>query len=212
MEKQRRKIMNEKLNIVLIHGGFVDGSGWAGVYKILRKKGYNVSIVQNPTISLADDVAVTKRVIAAQTGRVVLVGHSYGGVVVTEAGNDPKVRDSFTLLHSPRTEENQGRRRLLPDHRLPALLCGRQRPSQRWHAEIPDCPQQLVKRLHTRESLFAARPVRSLGFGCKLLDCVRAFFASVRRYLFEGLLVRADPCEGAIEFKPFLWPIVKVCA
>src|SRR5437868_9286470 len=83
--------MTEKLNIVLIHGGFVDGSGWEGVYKILRKKGYNVSIVQNPTISLPDDVAVTKRAIAAQPGPVVLVGHSYGGVVVTEAGNDPRV-------------------------------------------------------------------------------------------------------------------------
>ncbi len=83
--------MTEKLNIVLIHGGFVDGSGWQGVHKILRKKGYNVSIVQNPTISLAEDVAATKRVIAAQPGQVVLVGHSYGGVVVTEAGNHPKV-------------------------------------------------------------------------------------------------------------------------
>lgn len=83
--------MKEKLNIVLIHGGFVDGSGWEGVYKALRKKGYDVSIVQNPTISLADDVAVTKRVIAAQTGPVILVGHSYGGVIVTEVGNDPKV-------------------------------------------------------------------------------------------------------------------------
>lgn len=83
--------MKEKLNIVLIHGGFVDGSGWEGVYKALTRKSYNVSIVQNPTISLADDVAVTKRVIAAQTGPVILVGHSYGGVVVTEAGNDPKV-------------------------------------------------------------------------------------------------------------------------
>lgn len=83
--------MTEKLNIVLIHGGFVDGSGWEGVYKALKKKGYNVSIVQNPTISLADDVAVVRRVIAAQTGPVILVGHSYGGVVVTEAGNDPKV-------------------------------------------------------------------------------------------------------------------------
>jgi pimeloyl-ACP methyl ester carboxylesterase len=83
--------VTEKLNIVLIHGGFVDGSGWEGVYKALRKKGYNVSIVQNPTISLADDVAVTKRVIAAQNGPVILVGHSYGGVVVTEAGKDPKV-------------------------------------------------------------------------------------------------------------------------
>jgi pimeloyl-ACP methyl ester carboxylesterase len=83
--------MTDKLNIVLIHGGFVDGSGWQDVYKRLTKKGYNVSIVQNPTISLADDVAVTKRVIAVQPSRVVLVGHSYGGVVVTEAGNDPKV-------------------------------------------------------------------------------------------------------------------------
>ncbi len=77
--------------VVLVHGGFVDGSGWEGVYKILRNDGYNVSIVQNPTLSLADDVAVTKRVIAAQNGPVVLVGHSYGGVVITEAGNDPKV-------------------------------------------------------------------------------------------------------------------------
>ena len=78
-------------NVVLVHGGFVDGSGWEGVYKILTKDGYNVSVVQNPTISLADDVAATKRVIAAQNGPVILVGHSYGGVVITEAGNDPKV-------------------------------------------------------------------------------------------------------------------------
>jgi pimeloyl-ACP methyl ester carboxylesterase len=78
-------------NIVLVHGGFVDGSGWEGVYKALKGDGYTVAIVQNPTISLADDVAVTKRVIDAQNGPVILVGHSYGGAVVTEAGNDPKV-------------------------------------------------------------------------------------------------------------------------
>jgi len=78
-------------NIVLVHGGFVDGSGWEGVYKALTKDGYTVAIVQNPTISLADDVAVTKRVIAAQDGPVILVGHSYGGAVITQAGNDPKV-------------------------------------------------------------------------------------------------------------------------
>src|SRR5881397_1450644 len=77
--------------VVLVHGGFVDGSGWEGVYKILRKDGYTVSIVQNPTISLGDDVAATKRLIAAQNGPVILVGHSYGGAVITEAGNDPKV-------------------------------------------------------------------------------------------------------------------------
>jgi pimeloyl-ACP methyl ester carboxylesterase len=78
-------------NIVLVHGGFVDGSGWEGVYNTLKKHGYNVSIVQNPTISLKDDVAVTKRVLAAQNGPAILVGHSYGGAVITEAGNDPKV-------------------------------------------------------------------------------------------------------------------------
>jgi pimeloyl-ACP methyl ester carboxylesterase len=78
-------------NIVLVHGGFVDGSGWEGVYQMLKKDGYKVSIVQNPTLSLADDVAATKRIIAMQDGPVILVGHSYGGVVITEAGNDPKV-------------------------------------------------------------------------------------------------------------------------
>jgi len=77
--------------IVLVHGGFVDGSGWEGVYKILKKDGYTVSIVQNPTISLADDVAATKRIVRAQNRPVILVGHSYGGAVITEAGNDPKV-------------------------------------------------------------------------------------------------------------------------
>ena len=80
-----------ELTIVLVHGGFVDGSGWEGVHDILKKDGYNVAIVQNPTTSLADDVAFTKRVIAAQAGKSLLVGHSYGGVVITEAGNDPKV-------------------------------------------------------------------------------------------------------------------------
>ena len=78
-------------NVVLVHGGFVDGSGWEGVYQILKKDGYKVSIVQNTTLSLADDVAATKRIIAMQDGPVILVGHSYGGVVITEAGNDPKV-------------------------------------------------------------------------------------------------------------------------
>jgi pimeloyl-ACP methyl ester carboxylesterase len=77
--------------IVLVHGGFVDGSGWEGVYQILKKDGYRVAIVQNPTLSLADDVAATKRIIHAQDGPVILVGHSYGGAVVTEAGTDPQV-------------------------------------------------------------------------------------------------------------------------
>ncbi len=79
--------------IVLVHGGFVDGSGWAGVYNILKKRGYNVLIAQNPTKSLADDVAVTKSAIDSLNSEVVLVGHSYGGAVITEAGTHPRVSD-----------------------------------------------------------------------------------------------------------------------
>jgi pimeloyl-ACP methyl ester carboxylesterase len=78
-------------NVVLVHGGFVDGSGWQGVYSILKRKGFTVSIVQNPTISLAGDAAAAKLVIGQQDGPVILVGHSYGGAVITEAGNDPNV-------------------------------------------------------------------------------------------------------------------------
>ena len=83
--------ISSRMSIVLVHGGFVDGSGWAAVYKLLKKDGYDVAVVQNPTLSLADDVAVTRRAIAAQGGPVLLVGHSYGGAVITEAGTDPKV-------------------------------------------------------------------------------------------------------------------------
>ena len=79
------------VHVVLVHGGFVDASGWEGVYGILKRDGYRVSVVQNPTLSLADDVAVTRRVLAALDGPAILVGHSYGGAVITEAGNDPKV-------------------------------------------------------------------------------------------------------------------------
>ena len=79
-------------SIVLVHGGFVDGSGWEDVYNILKKDGYQVSVVQNPTSSLTEDVTFTKRVLAQQPGPVVLVGHSYGGAVITEAGNADNVK------------------------------------------------------------------------------------------------------------------------
>jgi pimeloyl-ACP methyl ester carboxylesterase len=79
------------VTVVLVHGGFVDGAGWEGVYNDLKNDGYDVSVVQNPTTSLEEDVAATRRAIAQAKGPVVLVGHSYGGVVITEAGNDPKV-------------------------------------------------------------------------------------------------------------------------
>jgi pimeloyl-ACP methyl ester carboxylesterase len=78
-------------NVVLVHGGFVDGSGWRGVYDLLEQDGYRVSVVQNPTLSLEDDVAATQLIIDMQDGPVVLVGHSYGGAVITQAGNHEKV-------------------------------------------------------------------------------------------------------------------------
>jgi pimeloyl-ACP methyl ester carboxylesterase len=96
-------------SIVLVHGGFVDGSGWAGVYSILEDDGYDVIVVQNPTISLAGDVAATKRAIADASGEVVLVGHPYGGAVITEAGNDPKVtRLAYVTAFAPDAGESVG--------------------------------------------------------------------------------------------------------
>lgn len=78
-------------NIVLVHGAWADGSGWEGVYKILKNKGYNVTIVANPNTSLAEDVRITKAVLALQDGPTILVGHSYGGAIITEAGDNPSV-------------------------------------------------------------------------------------------------------------------------
>jgi pimeloyl-ACP methyl ester carboxylesterase len=91
--RKRRSFMTgtNALNVVLVHGGFADGSGWEGVYQILKKDGYNVAVVQHSTESLAGDVAATKLVLDGLDGPAILVGHSYGGVVITEAGNDPRV-------------------------------------------------------------------------------------------------------------------------
>lgn len=79
-------------NIVIVHGAFADGSGWEGVYRILTKDGYKVTIVQNPLLSLDADVTAMQNALANQSGPTVLVGHSYGGAVITQAGNDPKVK------------------------------------------------------------------------------------------------------------------------
>jgi pimeloyl-ACP methyl ester carboxylesterase len=91
MKTQNSNNPKSDKTVILVHGGFVDGSGWAGVYGILKKKGYNVLVVQNSTKSLAEDVAITKSAIDSAEGEVVLAGHSYGGVVITEAGTHPKV-------------------------------------------------------------------------------------------------------------------------
>ena len=83
--------MTEVNNVVLVHGGFVDGSGWEGVHRLLRQEGFNVSVVQNPTLSLQDDAAVTRRALDQQDGPAILVGHSYGGAVISEAGTHENV-------------------------------------------------------------------------------------------------------------------------
>lgn len=112
-------------SIVLVHGGFVDGSGWRGVYDILTDNGFNVTIVQNPTISLEDDVAVTKRAIDEQTGQVVLVGHSYGGAVITEAGTHPKV-DRLVYITAFAPDKGESVNALIanppPDAPVPPIL------------------------------------------------------------------------------------------
>jgi len=95
-------------NIVLVHGAWADGSGWKGVYEILVRDGYNVSIVQEPETSFKEDVAATKRVLAQQNGRCILVAHSYGGAVITEAGTDPSVAGLvYIAAHMPDAGENE---------------------------------------------------------------------------------------------------------
>jgi pimeloyl-ACP methyl ester carboxylesterase len=95
-------------NIVLVHGAWADGSGWKGVYDILVKDGYNVSIVQEPETSFKEDVAATKRVLTQQDGQCILVAHSYGGAVITEAGNDPAVAGLvYIAAHMPDAGENE---------------------------------------------------------------------------------------------------------
>lgn len=95
-------------NIVLVHGAWVDGSGWKAVYDILTTDGYNVTIVQNPLTSFEEDVAATKRILAQQPGDCILVGHSYGGAVITEAGNDDRVAGLvYVAAHMPDAGESE---------------------------------------------------------------------------------------------------------
>ena len=101
--------MSDATNVVLVHGGFVDGSGWEGVYRLLQQQGFNVSVVQNPTLSLDDDVAVTRRVLDKQGGPTILVGHSYGGAVITEAGNHDDVAGlAYIAAFAPDQGESVG--------------------------------------------------------------------------------------------------------
>ena len=101
--------MSAVKNIVLVHGGFVDGSGWQAVHRLLTQDGYNVSVVQNPTLSLVEDVAVTQRALDALDGPAVLVGHSYGGAVITEAGlHDGVAALVYIAAFAPDKDESVG--------------------------------------------------------------------------------------------------------
>ncbi|XUL92364.1 alpha/beta fold hydrolase [Streptomyces galilaeus] len=101
--------MSAVKNIVLVHGGFVDGSGWQSVHRLLTQDGYRVSVVQNPTLSLEGDVAVTHRALDALDGPAVLVGHSYGGAVITEAGRHDKVAAlAYIAAFAPDKDESVG--------------------------------------------------------------------------------------------------------
>ena len=108
--------MSQVRNVALVHGGFVDGSGWEGVYRLLKQDGFNVSVVQNPTLSLEDDVAVTRRVLDKQDGPTILVGHSYGGAVITEAGTHEKVAG---LVYIAAFVPDQGESVNRPHRRVP---------------------------------------------------------------------------------------------
>lgn len=119
--------MSKNLSVVLVHGAFVDGSGWQTVYTLLSAEGYEVLVVQNPAITLEGDVAATERAIAEARHPVVLVGHSYGGAVVTEAGDNPKVKaiafiaafvpeagESVAALSEAPAEEGEAKAPVLP--------------------------------------------------------------------------------------------------
>jgi pimeloyl-ACP methyl ester carboxylesterase len=108
-------------NIVIVHGAFADGSGWEGVYRILTKDGYNVTIVQNPLTSLDADVTATKNALASQDGPAVLVGHSYGGAVITQAGDDAKVKSLvYVAAYVPDAGESVGDLLAAADKSVPA--------------------------------------------------------------------------------------------
>jgi pimeloyl-ACP methyl ester carboxylesterase len=101
--------MSKATNVVLVHGGFVDGSGWEGVYRLLKQDGFKVSIVQNPTLSLADDNVVTRRILDKQDGPTILVGHSYGGAVISEAGTHENVAGlAYIAAFAPDQGESVG--------------------------------------------------------------------------------------------------------
>ncbi len=138
-------------NIVLVHGAFVDGSGWKPVYDVLVKDGYSVTVVQDPLTSLEEDVAATKRILDRQPGQCILVGHSYGGAVLTEAGTDPHVAGLvYIAAHAPdegrnREAANGARSGTSRAQALAGVACRRRQKK----SESPQSTPVAAAQLHT---------------------------------------------------------------
>jgi pimeloyl-ACP methyl ester carboxylesterase len=151
-------IGNRINSIVLVHGAWVDGSGWRGVYDILTKKGYNVSVVQEPETSFQADVTATKRILAQQNGPCNLVGHSYGGSVITEAGNDPVVVGLvYIAAHMPdKGESEAGDGKLFPSE-LSKSGAVKVTPDGYTYLDPAKFPYYFAPELPARQAQFMAR-------------------------------------------------------
>jgi pimeloyl-ACP methyl ester carboxylesterase len=157
-------------NIILVHGAWVDGSGWKPVYEILAKDGYNVTMVQVPETSFADDVAATKRVLDLQTGPCILVGHSYGGSIISQAGTNSQVVGLvYVAAHAPDVGENESDL----GKRTPSLLASqkgaiektadgytRLNPDDFYDLFAPDLPREQAE-FESRSQIFTAAKVFS---------------------------------------------------
>ena len=157
-------------NIILVHGAFADGSSWAKVIPILQAKGYNVTAVQNPLTSLADDVAATKRAMARQEGPVILVGHSWAGVVITEAGMDPKVAGLvYVAAFAPDQGETVGE--LGKSYPAPPALASPIVDAEGFLTLSPDAFTKFGSDLPKKDALVAAAtqgPIAASAFGAQV--------------------------------------------
>ena len=142
----------QRASVVLVHGGFVDGSGWQGVYAALRADGYDVGVVQNPTLTLQQDAAFTRQILDGLGGPAVLVGHSYGGAVITEAGTHPNVA---ALVYVAAFAPDTGRVGRLSHRRVPGRRAAAADPAA--HQRLPLPRPQAVPRL------VRGRPARRAG-------------------------------------------------
>jgi len=167
-------------NIVIVHGAFADGSGWKGVYTLLTKKGYHVTIVQNPLTSLDDDVEATKRILDQQDGPVVLVGHSWAGTVITQAGVDPKV---VALVYVAAFQPDKGE------------------TSNQWAGSQPRDPSMRVTAPDSKGVIFFDRATFHAGF-CADLSPAIADFMNASQQPIVGQCFATPVTEAAWKDKP----------